>query len=132
MNRRVTAEFHANAGELGGRFEGIDILILTTTGAKSGQTRWNPLAYTTDSNRYIIVASKGGSPGHPDWYYNLLRYPSVSIEVGRENVMVDATVATGAEHHRLYAQHAERMPQFRDYERATTRKIPVVILTPKV
>ena len=131
INRRVTAEFHANGGRIGGALEGTDILILTTTGAKSGQTRWNPLAYTRDGNRYIIVASKGGAEGNPDWYYNLLRYPSVSIEVGTENVLVDASVASGAERDRLFAQHAERMPRFRDYERSTTRKIPVVILTPQ-
>jgi deazaflavin-dependent oxidoreductase (nitroreductase family) len=131
INRRVTAEFHANKGKVGGRFEGVDILILTTTGAKSGQTRWNPLAYSRDGDRYIIAASKGGAPTNPDWYYNLLKYPSTSIEVGTENVMVEATVAEGAERDRLFAQHAERMPQFRDYERNTTRKIPMVILTPK-
>jgi deazaflavin-dependent oxidoreductase (nitroreductase family) len=131
VNRRVTAEFHAHAGKVGGPFEGTDILILTTTGAKSGQTRWNPLAYTRDGNRYIIVASKAGAPAHPDWYYNLLRYPSVSIEVGAENVLVDASVATGAERDRLFAQHAKRMPRFREYERSTSRELPVVILTPK-
>ncbi len=131
INRRVTAEFHANAGRVRGPFEGTDILILTTTGAKSGQTRWNPLAYTRDADRYIIVASKAGLPSHPDWYYNLLRYPSVSIEVGTENVMVEASVAMGAERDRLFAQHAEQMPRFREYERSTTRTIPVVILTPK-
>jgi deazaflavin-dependent oxidoreductase (nitroreductase family) len=131
INRRVTAEFHANKGKVGGPFEGTDILILTTTGAKSGQTRWNPLAYTRDGDRYIIVASKGGAPEHPDWYYNLLKYPSVSIEVGTENVLVDATVAEGAERDRLFAQHAERLPRFRDYEKSTSREIPVVILTPK-
>jgi deazaflavin-dependent oxidoreductase (nitroreductase family) len=131
INRRVTAEFHANGGKLGGAFEGTDILILTTTGAKSGQTRWNPLAYSRDGDRYIVVASKAGSPNNPDWYHNLLRYPSVSIEVGTENVLVDATVAEGAERDRLFAQHAERLPRFREYERNTSRKIPVVILTPK-
>jgi deazaflavin-dependent oxidoreductase (nitroreductase family) len=131
INRRVTAEFHANAGKVAGPFEGTDILILTTTGAKSGQTRWNPLAYTRDGDRYIVVASKGGAPANPDWYHNLLRYPSVSIEVGSENVMVEATVATGAERDRLFAQHADRMPRFREYERNTSRTIPVVILSPK-
>jgi deazaflavin-dependent oxidoreductase (nitroreductase family) len=131
INRRVTAEFHANSGKVGGRFADTDILILTTTGAKSGQTRWNPLAYTRDGTRYIIVASKAGSPAHPDWYYNLLRYPSVNIEVGTENVPVDATVATGAERDRLFEQHAKRLPRFREYVQSTTREIPVVILTPK-
>lgn len=131
INRHVTAEFHANAGKLGGRFAGMEVLILTTTGAKSGQTRWNPLAYTRDGSRYVIVAAKGGAPGHPDWYYNLLRYPSVSIEVGSENVMVEATVAEGAERDRLYAQHAACMPQFRAYAANAPRQIPVVVLTPK-
>lgn len=131
FNRQIVAEFHANAGKVGGPFEGRDVLILTTTGAKSGQTRWNPLVYTMDAGRYVIVASKGGAPTSPDWYYNLLAYPSVSIEVGTENVSVDASVVAGDERDRLYAKHAERMPQFLDYAKNTTRQIPVVVLTPK-
>jgi len=131
FNRQITAEFHANAGNVGGAFGGKDVLILTSTGAKSGQTRWNPLVYTQDGGRYVIVASKGGAPTSPDWYYNLLAYPSVSIEVGTENVSVEASVVTGDERDRLYAKHAERMPQFLDYAKNTTRRIPVVVLTPK-
>lgn len=130
-NQQVMDEFHANTGKLSGQFDGMDVLILTTTGAKSGQTRWNPLVYTKDGGRYVIVASKGGAPASPDWYYNLRAYPSVSIEVGAENVSVEASVVTGDERDRLYAQHAERMPQFLDYAKATARRIPVVALTPK-
>ncbi len=132
MNQRVTAEFHANGGKLGGRFAGMDVLILTTTGAKSGQMRWNPLSYSRDGDRYIIVASKGGAPSNPDWYYNVLAYPSVNIEVGTENLQVDATIATGAERERLFAAHAARMPFFAEYAKNATREIPVVVLTPVV
>jgi deazaflavin-dependent oxidoreductase (nitroreductase family) len=131
FNKRVMAEFHANGGKVGGRFEGADILILTSTGARSGQTRWNPLAYSTDGDRYIIVASKGGAPTSPDWYHNLVAHPSAVIEVGTEVIEVEATVATGAERDRLYAQHAVKMPQFLDYAKNTNRTIPVVVLTRK-
>ena len=88
INRRVTAEFHANAGKVGGRFAGVNILILTTTGAKSGQTRWHPLAFSRDGDRYIIVASKGGAPTNPDWYHNLVANRSAVIEVGTDVIPV--------------------------------------------
>ena len=131
FNKQIMEEFHANAGKVGGRFDGVNILILTTTGAKSGQTRWNPLAYSKDGGRYIIVASKGGAPTNPDWYHNLVANNSAVIEVGTDVIPVEATIATGAERERLYAQHASRMPQFNQYAQNTTRQIPVVILTPK-
>ena len=131
FNKQIMEEFHANAGKVGGRFAGVDILILTTTGAKSGQTRWNPLAYSRDGDRYIIVASKGGAPTNPDWYHNLVANPSAVIEVGTGVIPVQATIATGAERERLYSQHASTMPQFNQYAQNTTRQIPVVILTPK-
>ena len=131
FNKRVMAEFHANGGKVGGRLAGADILILTTTGARTGQTRWHPLAYTTDGDRYVIVASRGGAPTSPDWYHNLVAYPSAVIEVGTDVIEVVATVATGEERDRLFAQHAAKMPQFHDYARNTTRTIPVVVLTPR-
>ena len=130
FNRKVMEDFHANGGKLpSGPFKDIDILILTTTGRKSGQTRWQPLAYSTDGDRYIIVASKGGAPESPDWYHNLVANSSAVIEVGTDVIPVEATVATGAERERLYAQHAARMPAFNDYKTKTTREIPVIILT---
>ena len=131
FNKKIMAEFHDNAGKVGGPFAGADVLILTTTGAKSGQTRWNPLVYTRDSDRFIIVASKGGAPTSPDWYHNLVANPSAVIEVGSDVISVEARIATGAERDRLYAQHAARMPQFLEYAKNTTRTIPVVVLTRK-
>lgn len=129
FNTKIMEEFHANGGKVGGRFAGTDILILTTTGRKSGQMRWHPLAYSRDGERYIIAASKGGAPTSPDWYFNLMANPSTVIEVGAEVIPVVATVAEGAERDRLYAQHAAKMPGFKDYEKNTTRTIPVVVLT---
>jgi deazaflavin-dependent oxidoreductase (nitroreductase family) len=129
FNKRVMAEFHANGGKVGGALAGRDILILTTTGARTGQTRWHPLAYSTDGDRFVVVASKGGAPASPDWYHNLVANPSAVIEVGSDVISVEASVATGAERERLFAQHAATMPQFNDYAKNTTRTIPVVILT---
>ena len=131
FNKGIMAEFHENAGKVGGRFAGTDVLILTTTGAKSGQTRWNPLVYTKDGDRFIIVASKGGAPKSPDWYHNLVANPSAVIEVGSDVISVAATMASGAERDRLYAQHAKNMPQFLEYAKNTTRTIPVVVLARK-
>ena len=131
FNKKIMAEFHDNAGKVGGPFAGADVLILTTTGAKSGQTRWNPLVYTKDGDRFIIVASKGGAPTSPDWYHNLVAHPSAVIEVGSDVISVEASMASGAERERLYAQHAARMPQFLEYAKNTTRTIPVVVLTRK-
>lgn len=131
FNQKIMEEFHANGGKVGGRFDGVDILILTSTGRKSGQMRWHPIAYSTDGDRYIIVASKAGAPTSPDWYHNVVASGSAVIEVGNDVIPVEATIATGAERERLYAQHAARMPAFNDYVKNTTREIPVVVLTPK-
>lgn len=130
FNQRVMAEFHANGGKVGGRLTGTDILILTSTGARTGQTRWHPVAYSKDGERYVIVASKGGSPTSPDWYHNVVANPSAVVEVGTKVITVEASVASGREHDRLYEQHAAKMPQFLEYAKNTKRLIPVVILTP--
>ena len=129
FNKQIMEEFHANAGKVGGRFAGVDVLILTTTGRKSGQMRWNPLAYSKDGDRYVIVASKGGAPTSPDWYYNIVGNKSAVIEVGADVIKVEATIASGPERERLYAQHASTMPQFNEYAKNTPREIPVVVLT---
>ena len=131
FNKRIMAEFHANAGKVGGRFEGSDVLILTTTGARTGQMRWNPLVYSKDGDRFVIVASKGGAPTSPDWYHNLVANPSAVIEVGSDVISVEASIANGTERDRLYAQHAATMPQFLEYARNTSRTIPVVVLARK-
>jgi deazaflavin-dependent oxidoreductase (nitroreductase family) len=126
-NRKVIEEFHANGGKINGHVTN-QLLLLTTTGAKSGKRRVNPLAYTTDGDRLVIIASKGGAPSSPDWYYNLLAHPEVTIEVGTETFQATATVVTGEERDTLYAKQAALMPNFAEYQQKTTRKIPVVVL----
>ncbi|HLZ26132.1 MAG TPA: nitroreductase family deazaflavin-dependent oxidoreductase [Chloroflexota bacterium] len=131
FNQEIIDQFRANNGTMvSGVFKGAPLLLLTTTGAKSGQTRVNPLAYTRDGNRYVIIASKAGAPTNPDWYHNVLAHPEVTIEVGPDRVAARASVAEGAVRDRLYAAQATLMPGFAEYERKTTRRIPVVILEP--
>jgi deazaflavin-dependent oxidoreductase (nitroreductase family) len=131
FNQDIIDQFRANNGTMvSGMFKGAPLLLLNTTGAKSGQPRINPLAYTRDGDRYVIIASKAGAPTNPDWYYNVVANPEVTIEVGPERLSVRASVAEGAERDRLYAAQATLMPGFAEYERITTRRIPVVILEP--
>jgi deazaflavin-dependent oxidoreductase (nitroreductase family) len=111
-----------------GPFEGRDVLILTTTGAKSGEVRENPLVYTRDGNHLVIVASKGGAPTHPAWYHNLVTHPEVTVEVGSDKFKARAHVPQGDEHERLYTQHADINPTFHEYQKKTSRKIPVIVL----
>jgi deazaflavin-dependent oxidoreductase (nitroreductase family) len=130
FNAKIIEEFRANGGKLGGPFEGAPMLLLHTTGAKSGRERVNPLAYRADGDRLVVFGSKAGAPTHPDWYHNLVANPEATVEVGTETRRVKARVAQGAEHDRLWAEQKERVPGFADYERKTTRRIPVVILEP--
>jgi deazaflavin-dependent oxidoreductase (nitroreductase family) len=130
FNAQIIEEFHANEGRVGGRFEGMPLLLLHHTGAKSGQSRVNPLAYQSDGGRYVVFASKAGAPTNPDWYHNLKAQPDVMIEVGTEKIDVHASEATGEERDRLYRTQAERVPQFAEYEQSAGRVIPVMILTP--
>jgi len=130
FNVQIIEEFHSNEGRVGGMFEGMPLLLLHHTGAKSGKSRINPLAYQDDGGRYVIFASKGGAPEHPAWYHNLIAHPNVSIEVGSEEIDVIASEATGEERERLFRTQAERIPQFAEYEQKTERMIPVMILTP--
>ncbi len=127
-NRKIIEEFHANKGKVGGPFEGAPLLLLTTTGAKSGQQRTTPLVYMPDGDRMIIFASKAGAPTNPDWYHNLVAHPQVTVEVGTETLNVTAVVITGEERDRLYAKQAAINPGFAEYETKTTRKIPVIAL----
>lgn len=127
-NNQVITEFRTNEGKVGGPFKGAPMLLLTTTGAKSGQKRTSPLMYLPDGGRMLIFASKGGAPTNPDWYHNLMAHPQATAEVGTENFNVKATVLTGEERDRFYAEQAKRYPQFADYQTKTTRKIPVVAL----
>jgi deazaflavin-dependent oxidoreductase (nitroreductase family) len=131
FNKNLIADLRANQGQAtSGPFRGGSVLILTTTGAKSGETRENPLAYTRTGDDYVVIASKGGAPTHPAWFHNLLANPKVKVEVLGETIPVRARVADGEEHQRLYDAQAAVMPGFADYQRKTTRKIPVVVLEP--
>jgi deazaflavin-dependent oxidoreductase (nitroreductase family) len=129
-NQLIIQEFRANAGKVGGPFTGKSLLLLHTIGAKSGQPRINPVACTRDGDRFVIFASKGGAPTNPDWYYNLLANPLVSVETGSGEFQVQASIAVEPERTRLYDQMVAIMPGFAEYQRNTTRVIPVVILTP--
>jgi deazaflavin-dependent oxidoreductase (nitroreductase family) len=128
FNQALIAEFRANGGQVGGSFAGRPLLLLNTTGARSGQPRTSPLVYTTDGARLVIIASKGGAPSHPDWYHNIVANPAVEIELGAERFPARATIAEGAERQRLYDQMAAQMPFFAEYQRKTPRQIPVVVL----
>src|SRR5712691_9471317 len=129
INTDVVEQFRTNNGQIqSGMFKGARLLLLTTTGAKSGKTRINPLAFTRDGEHYVVIASKGGSPTHPDWYHNLAANPDVTVEVGTDRFDAPARLAQGEERDRLYAAQAALMPGFAEYQRKTARQIPVVVL----
>ena len=130
-NATIIDEFRANEGRVGGSFEGVPLLLLHHTGARSGEKRVNPLAYQRDDGRYVVFASKGGAPQNPGWYHNLKAHPNAAIEVGTDTIEVLASEATGEERERLFRTQAERVPQFADYQRRAERIIPVIVLTPR-
>jgi deazaflavin-dependent oxidoreductase (nitroreductase family) len=127
-NDSVIEEFRANKGKISGNFVSMDLLLVTTTGAKSGNKFTVPVAYTMDGDKYVIIASKGGSATHPDWYHNLVKNPEVEIEVGEEKFPAKAEITEDPERERLYSQHADKYPMFNDYKQKTDRKIPVILL----
>lgn len=131
MNTKVIEEFRGNRGKVGGNHEGRPLLLLTTTGAKSGQKRINPLTYLKDGDRYVVFASKGGAPTHPDWFNNLTANPAVAVEVGDEKFETEAVTAVEEERASLFERQAEIFPHFWGYQEKTTRKIPAVILARK-
>jgi deazaflavin-dependent oxidoreductase (nitroreductase family) len=129
FNQAVIDEFRANNGKVGGYFAGANMLLLHTVGAKSGQARTNPVVYVTDGDRLVVIASKSGADSNPDWYYNLLANPTVTVELGTEQFQARAIPVTEEpERSRLYAKMVERMPGFAEYEQKTSRKIPAIIL----
>jgi deazaflavin-dependent oxidoreductase (nitroreductase family) len=127
-NEAVINEFHENNGKVGGYFAGMELLLLHTIGAKSGQKHIVPVAYTKDGDKFVVIASMGGAPIHPAWYHNLIANPEVTIEVGAEAFTVKAHEVKGEERDRLYAAQAEVYPGFKDYEKKTERVIPVFVL----
>jgi len=130
FNTALIRDLRAHGGRAsGGPFRGADVLILTTTGARSGNRHESPLAFSRDGGNLVIVASKGGGPTNPAWYHNLLSNPLVTVEALGETYEARArVVADNEEYERLYAEHARKMPGFSEYRRMTTRRIPVVVL----
>ena len=128
-NKSIIEEFRANNGLVGGNFAGSPLLLLHTIGAKSGEARINPVAFTMDGDQYIIIASKAGAPTHPDWYYNLVANPSVTVEVGIEKFSAQASVSVEPERTRLFDQMIALRPGFAEYAKKTTRVLPVIVLT---
>ena len=129
FNAPVIEEFRASGGKVGGPFGGMDLLLLTSKGSKTGKLITKPLAYSMDGDDYVVVASKGGAPTHPDWYFNLTSNPEVTVEVGSEKFTGKATEAKGKERERLFEQHAAKYAVFNDYKAKTTRTLPVFVLT---
>jgi deazaflavin-dependent oxidoreductase (nitroreductase family) len=127
-NRKIIEEFHANGGKVGGPYANATLLLLTSTGAKSGQQRINPLWYMQDGERLFIFASRGGEPTNPDWYYNIVAHPEVAIEVGTEKFNAKAVVITGKERDEIYEKQAALFSNFDEYQKKTSRIIPVVEL----
>lgn len=129
-NKRIIAEFRANGGVVGGDYEGWPpLIVVTTIGAKSGLEREIPLCTVPDGDGFVLIASKGGSPTHPDWYHNLKAHPRVKTEYGTETFMAEAIEVYGDERRRMFDAMVEKMSFFADYERNTTqREIPVIWL----
>jgi deazaflavin-dependent oxidoreductase (nitroreductase family) len=133
LNQRVIAEFRANGGRVGGMFEGAPLVLLTTTGARTGRLRTNPAVYARDGERVLVFASAAGSPKHPAWYHNLVAHPRVTVEIGTEDGRVERFTAhaeplRGDERDRLYEAQSARDPAFAAYQAGTSRVIPVVAL----
>jgi deazaflavin-dependent oxidoreductase (nitroreductase family) len=128
FNRLLIDQFRASRGMLTGQLAGAPILLLTTTGAKTGRRHTTPLGYLRDGQRHVVAASRAGAPANPHWYANLLANPAASVETGIETFDARATIAEGAERSRLFGQLAAQWPMQLDYQQKTTRQIPVVIL----
>jgi deazaflavin-dependent oxidoreductase (nitroreductase family) len=127
-NEKVIAEFRANQGRVGGPFEGAPMLLLHSTGAKTGTERVNPMMYQAVGDGFAVFASKGGAPTNPDWFHNLRANPQAQIEVGEETVDVTARVLDPEEREPIWEEQKARYPGFADYEEKTDRVIPVVML----
>lgn len=127
-NEQIIREFRANKGEVGGQLEGAPLLLLTTTGAKSGKQHTTPLGYVSDGERLIVFASALGAPNNPTWYHNVVAHPEVSVEFGAEAFDATAVVAEGAERDRLWELGVDSYPFLNDHQARTTRWIPLIAL----
>jgi deazaflavin-dependent oxidoreductase (nitroreductase family) len=130
FNQLLIAQFRANGGKLTGAFEGAPVLLLNTVGAKSGLPRTTPLSYVRDGDAYVIMASKSGAPTNPAWYHNLLAHPTATIEVGSDQFEVKYRLVDDNERGRLWQRMVHQWPMAADYQRATTRRIPLIVLAP--
>ncbi|MEV7804929.1 nitroreductase family deazaflavin-dependent oxidoreductase [Microbispora sp. NPDC088329] len=128
FNQSVIEEFRANGGKVGGPFEGGDLLLLTTVGARSGREHTVPLGYVRDGATLLVVASAGGAPRHPAWYHNVLAHPAVRVEVGEEVFDAVAVPAGGERRERLFERVVRVAPGYADYQARTARTIPVVVI----
>jgi len=128
FNQGIVDEFRANHGVVGGPFAGAPVVLLTTTGARTGRKRVNPLVGLVDDGTLYVVASKAGAPTNPDWFHNLLAHPEVGVEFGDDSFDAVAIPVTGPERDRLFAAQVAAQPGFANYEKATERAIPVVEL----
>jgi deazaflavin-dependent oxidoreductase (nitroreductase family) len=129
-NRKIIEEFRANDGKVGGPFDGAPLLLLHTTGARSGQERVSPVMYQDLGGPVAVFASKAGAPDNPDWYHNLRAHPAVTAEIGTETRSFQARVADADEREPIWTRQKTEYPGFADYETKTSRQIPVVILEP--
>ncbi len=127
-NAKVIEEFRANDGQVGGWFADKPMLILHTTGARSGLERLSPLVYRKEGDRAFIFASKGGSHSHPDWYHNLMANPTVTVEIGADTSSATAVEIVGDERDAIYARQAAAIDNFATYQAGTDRTIPVIEL----
>jgi len=128
-NDKIIAEFRANAGKVGGPFAGAPLLLLHSTGARSGQDRVNPMMYRTVGDGWAVFASKGGADTNPGWFHNLRTHPRARVEMGTETFEVVSRIADDQEREPIWSAHKAAYPGFADYEQKTSRKIPVVLLT---
>ena len=127
-NQKVIEEFRANGGAVGGQFAGAPMILVHHKGAKTGTERVNPMVYQPVGDSFAIFASKAGAPTNPDWFHNLVAHPKTQVEIGTDTFDVVARVAEGEERSKIWEQQKADMPGFADYEKATTREIPVIIL----
>ncbi|GAC1565556.1 MAG: nitroreductase family deazaflavin-dependent oxidoreductase [Ktedonobacteraceae bacterium] len=127
-NQQIIEEFRATGGKVGGQFADASLLLLHTLGAKSNQPRINPLVYFKDGDNYVIIASKGGAPTNPDWYYNVIAHPDVTLEIGTEHFKAHAMVPERLERDRIFSDVARQAPGFGEYQKNSPRIIPVVVL----
>ena len=128
-NQKIIEEFRANAGTVGGYFEGAHLILIHHIGARSGTERVNPVTCLPDGDDMVIAATKSGAPTNPDWYYNLKAHPRNTVEVGTATFPVEAAEVTGEERDELWRRLVEMRPGFAEYETKTSRIFPMFRLT---